>query len=359
MPPIANGLVRCALVALLTCGSAAPAYAQNERLAQYRAAVTKIFLWKYSAMPIFRQNPVFSGTVLRLDNETIRLASDRCYTQPRPADRYRGINDYRDGMAISRDANLLVQGNLLSKHIAAVEAGTGVKFTLTTAITVSPLSIDSFRPDSRALRKVGSDPECQFIVRLMDGKESGHVLAAEVLHGVIRYQIELGMATSVTAKARSQVLATIGKVFNLTAAEIGVGIDMVSFSVAASPAAQTLAVVPDGFNRAELARITAYLQGKRGADLEIAVQEALTAGDLTAFQKASIRIKSLIGDEIANKERWAERFVGGADKPTPGQLRAERETVDFQKLGTYAAAMELIAPAPPPSVALAAQPRIR
>ena len=343
------------VVVLLACAFPSSAVAQNEGISQYRAAVTRIFIWKYSAFPIFRQNPIFPGAVVRLEDETIKLDPARCYPGHKGGN-YRAINDYTDGMAISRSSDLRLKGDLLTKKIAEVETNANVKTDLATSITVTPLSEDRFMPDTTALRSIASDSSCQLILQLLDRKTGEYVIAAEVLHGIVRYQVGLTMAATVSAAARSQLLAAIAKTFQIKDAEIGVGLQRVSFSVAKSPDAQTLAIVPPGFHKDELARITYYLQGKRGADLETAVDEALATTDVGTFRKLVTQIRALLGDkEINQKERWTERFVRGPDTATSdqpvlpiAQLRTQyREQVDFRKLGTYAAAMELVSPPPP------------
>ena len=75
--------------------------------------------------------------------------------------------------------------------------------------------------------------------------EAGISWQRRVLHGVVRYVVKIRTQGNVVASARSQMLATIAKVFRITEAEIGVGVDTLSFSVAESPAPKTQAIVPD------------------------------------------------------------------------------------------------------------------
>jgi hypothetical protein len=103
----------------------------------------------------------------------------------------------------------------------------------------------------------------------------------------------------------------------------------------------TLAVAAEALNFEELARVTNYLQGKRGADLETAVQEALTATDATMFNRVLNQIRNLLGDEIGRRDKWASDFVSGRKLEPLAALRQETQ-VDFHKVGTYAAAMELL-----------------
>jgi hypothetical protein len=58
-----------ASVMIVSLMAAAPETKGAENIRQYRAAITKIFLWRYQALPIFRLNPVFPGDVITLKNE--------------------------------------------------------------------------------------------------------------------------------------------------------------------------------------------------------------------------------------------------------------------------------------------------
>jgi hypothetical protein len=257
--------VRWGVLALSALATAGPATAQTDGIAQYRAALSKIFVWKYAAFPVFRQSALIPGTVLRVEDETIRLASSRCYPAQK-AGPYRGITDYRDGMAISRSADLKITGDLLSKKVAEVEAAAKMGLTTTTSLLVSPLSANPFVRDLADLRKIARDPECDLILRLLDRKEGGYIIAFDVLHGVVRYQVGLEASAALTVAARAQLLATIAKTFGVKDADIGVGVQRVSFAVAASPAPQTLAIVPPGIPQGRARahyRLPAGKEGRR------------------------------------------------------------------------------------------------
>ena len=328
------------LVAVLvaTCPTTVGA---QDGIRQYKAAVTRIFLWRYSALPIFRRNPIFPGSVVRLSDEAIYLAPERCYAQPQ-AGQYRKIGDYTEGMRIAASADLRVKGQVLSKYLAEIEAGTGARIVAETRITVTPLSLDSFKPDAASLRKIKSSSECGVILELLDGRKGGYVVAAEVLHGALQYRVQLALASSVDVAARSKIVAQITRVFGIREAEIATTGTTVSFAVAASPDPQTLAIVPERLNLEELARITHYLQGKRGTALETAVDEALTATEAGVYQRAVNAIRNVLSDDIKRKEEWAENFVSGKELISIRELRSDYgEKVDFRKVATYAAAKEL------------------
>jgi hypothetical protein len=300
-----------------------PVMAQDyDPIRQYKAAFTRIFLWKYSALPIFRENPIFPGSVVQLSNETVYFAPDRCYDR-KQGGQYRRIADYADGMAVSSNADLKIRGALLSNSLADIQAKAGVTFETSASMTVSPLSLDTFKPDAAALRTVKPSEECKLVLRTLDGEATGYVVAAEVLHGTLDYVLKLSLGAKLDASGRSKLLALISKTFALKETDVAVSADTAFFSVSAAAAPQTLAIVPERLSLEELARITNYLQGKRGSDLETAVNEALTASDAPTYQKVVNVIRGILGEEIKNKERWAERFVSGREMVPVSVLRGE------------------------------------
>jgi hypothetical protein len=117
---------------------------------KYRAAITKIFLWQYKAIPIFRLNPLSPGDVVQLDNETTYLSHSRCYSNlnPKPLD----IQPFESGMSVSTSAGLKVKGELLTKKIAEIDASVDAKTEDGMIITVKPLS-ESRVPDIATLSK--------------------------------------------------------------------------------------------------------------------------------------------------------------------------------------------------------------
>jgi hypothetical protein len=329
------------LVLFLIGVCSAPASAQDG-IKQYRAAVTKVFVWQHHAFPVFSLNPVFPGSVVQLSNEGVYFVPERCYSDPQYG-QYRRITDFIEGVAIAIDADSQLKGVLLSKHLAEIQAKAGVRLEALKRIEVSPLSRDDFRPDLAALRNIKPSPECQLIPQLLDGTKGGYVVAAGVLHGQVRYRLEVRWRANLDAAIRSDVLARIAKAFVLQEAELKTTTDGVSFTVVASPGPQTLAIIPAKLNVEELARITYFLQGQTGAQLETSVQEAVTARDAGVYQKAANRVREFLGNEIKNKERWAENFVSGKELVTISQLRNDYQNkVDMAKVATYAAAMELI-----------------
>jgi hypothetical protein len=253
------------------------------------------------------------------------------------------LAEYTEGEVVALDADLRLHAELFSKRLARLQADTRVRLEATKRVVLSPVSINSFRPDTAALREVKQSEDCALILRLLDGQPAGFVVAAAVLHGQVRYEVNVRWATSLDAGARSDLLARMADAFAIKKAGITSRTDTASFSTLVTPDPQTLAIVPERLNRAELARITYYLQGQRGADLEISVRAACRAGDLGSFQRLAIRIDEIIRDEIRNKERWAENFISGEELATIDALRSHpKSIIDMDMVGTYAAAMEII-----------------
>lgn len=313
-----------------------------ENIRQYRAAMTKIFLWKYSALPIYRLNPLFPGDVILLKNETKYLAHKRCFKNMKGGN-YRGIQRYTDGMQINLSVDLKIKGELLHEKIAKINAEGKGKIEDVGSITVSPLSVDSVVPDSKELYHIGPDPACSIIPDILDAKKQGFAVADSVLHGQVNVTLKAKLSGSFGAGAEGELARRISSVFGLRQADVRIVADSVSFAVSESPQPMTLAIVPAKFSKEELARITHYLQGERGVDLEIAVREAIATDDLGRFEKFRISIESLLKDEIKNKERWAENFVNGKSRMTVAELRTlGPDNVDLGQVANYAAAMELV-----------------
>lgn len=324
---------------LLAAGNA---QAQSNE-AQYRAALTRALLGSYQALPLFRLNPVYPGDVLTLNNETTFVRQAACYPHVKVPN-YRGTRSFQGRDALSLSGGLRVGGELLSKKIAEVEAGAKVKFATTGTIRIDPMSLD--QQDVATLKSARfADPNCKVINDLLAGMPNGKALVQQVLHGRVDLVLTSSLDASLDAKAKAEALARVTGVLKLNQADISVAGGTASVVVSESPAAMSLAFVPYGFSGSEIARITYYLQGQRGADLEIAVREAIRA-DVSELEKIKVRIDYLLGkDETVWKDRWIERVVGGDSVEA---LLKDADKVSFQRLATYGAAMELIRLEAPP-----------
>jgi hypothetical protein len=330
------------LIVLLMVMSAARVNAQDGDR-QYKAAVTRIFLWKYAALATFKENPIFPGSVLELRNDHVLFEPDRCYARPQGG-HYVGTDEFHEGMTVATSAVVKVAGDVLSKRLAEVQAETGLTFNATVSIQVAPLSLDRFRPDAAAMRDIKPIPQCQLILDLLDRRTGRYLVVEEVLHGTILYEFKLDVGSALDASARSALLAKVAKLLSLKQAAIHVSNNIAFITVAASPAPKTQAVDPENLSHEELARVTYFLQGKKGADLEIAVNEALTAGDVGMWKKALTQIHSVLGSpEIVKHKEWVEDFVNGKEpRPTALLRKGEFSDVDWRSVANYAAAIELI-----------------
>jgi len=182
------------------------------------------------------------------------------------------------------------------------------------------------------------DPDCRIIGDLLSGKTKGFVLTQRVYHGRTRISVSSTFGAGGGATAQGELLKKLASAFKISETEIKVSGDEALFAVSESPNSMSLAIVPAGYSFEEVSRIANYLEGKRGADLEIAVREAITEGNVGEFEKLKLKIEELLGnDELKNNQRWAEDVVG----TTPVEKFSD---VQFEKLGTYGAAMEIVRP---------------
>ena len=310
---------------------------------QYQAALTRIFLWKYYAMPVFRRNPIFPGDVIRLDNEDRFLSYMRCYENQDEGD-YVAVDPYTEGTSVATSINVKVKGEILSKHVADIEAEGTAKFEEVSIITVDPLSAEDFEPDSAALWDWNrNDEKCKIIDGLLAGTTGKYVVVAEVLHGSVNFSLRTNFGAGIGVAAQSKVIKKIAKLFGIREAGISMSSTSASFAVSTSPGPKTQAIVPAEWSREELARITYFMRGDRGASLEKAVLAALSAGDTSVLDEVSLWIKNLLGDEIENKEHWAQRFLVGGPRISLRELREKTpDDISLRSVANYAAAMVIL-----------------
>ncbi len=329
-----------ALVTAVTWASAFSTAGAAELIRPYKSAVTRIFLSKYYAFPIFVQNPLFPGQILDIGNETL-FKSD-CYDNQRNGN-YVRIEDYIEGVDVKKTATSAIGGDIL-RNIGEIELDGGVRFEKTVTLTISPLSIDRFEPDTYAMRNWNMAKEgCALIKDLLNGTSGGYFLIAEVLHGKVNFRFNVNFSESLSASARANTIVKISRLFGLDEADVGVSALGASFSVSSSPAPKTQAIVPAYLNSEELARITYFLQGERGASLEIAVNEALRAEDLSIYTQALVWIRNILGDEINNQNKWAERFIAGGNMVSVEDLRRKGgDDINMRDIANYAAGMILV-----------------
>ncbi|WP_133624608.1 hypothetical protein [Phyllobacterium brassicacearum] len=301
--------------------------------------MTKIFIWKYRAFPIFVENPIFPGFVIRIDDEKPYLRT--CYKKQRPGN-YVGTQDYIEGLNVSSNVDAKIGGVVLSKRIADVQAGGVARFSNTSSITVTPLSLDRSEPDGASLQDWDKrNQKCSIIDGLLSGIVPEYFLVEEVLHGKVNFTNTVYFSSNINAQAKSDLLVKISKAFAINMASIDVSTSSATFAVSASPDKMTLAIRPAMYNIAELSRITYFMRGERGANLEIAVEAALRERDLNFYDRAEIRIRNLLGDEIANRTQWAQKMVYGEKMyPAADLANVNADFVDFHAVAVYAAAME-------------------
>jgi hypothetical protein len=193
------------------------------------------------------------------------------------------------------------------------------------------------------LRQIKQVKNCPTIIGLLDGKEGGYVVVQQVLHGIVNLGISGEITGGLDANAQGNLIKAVSKVFSINEADVRLTANLVSFAVSESPQEMTLAFVPAFYSSEELARITLFMQGLRGAELEIAVREAILRPP-GVFEQVVLRIRDLLGsEELRNREVWADRVVNGERRRPAEVIKAiSGDNIDFKKVADYGAAMELV-----------------
>ncbi|RWM11798.1 MAG: hypothetical protein EOR73_32015 [Mesorhizobium sp.] len=328
--------VTLALGAMLSTLQSTLSIAHAQPRSQYKAAMTKLFLDEYHAFAIFRVNPIYPGWVININNENPYLIT--CF--PGQIDgNYRGTRDFSSGVQLSVDAGATVNGVLLSDKIAELEAGGDVAFEFETVVRVTPVSIDPAENGSAALFDWNrSEPRCKIIDGMRDGSVEGYFLVEQVVHGKVTYELAVNFAAGLSAQAKSDLLVKISRLFDINGTSIRVSGNRATFAVSKSPDNMTLAIVPNMLNHEEVTRIAYFMRGERGTDLEAAVQSALRERDVTMLDRLKIEIRNLLGGEIENRNRWAERMASGPKMVSRNDITDEQ----FDAISTYAAAMVIV-----------------
>ena len=150
---------------LLACSVAATPAKSGDAIAQYKAAMTRIFLWKYYAFPIFRENPLFPGYVIAISNEVPFLTE--CYSNQINGN-YKKIDEFNEGTAVDVGVGTAIKGDIFARSIAEIQASGSLKVSRTSVITVAPLSIDPVEGGTQALHDWDhSKSGCAVIGRLL------------------------------------------------------------------------------------------------------------------------------------------------------------------------------------------------
>jgi hypothetical protein len=315
-------------------------------LAQYRAAMTRLWLQNFHAFPIFAQNPIFPGSVLDVRSEMIELAPDTCYKHHDV--RYKALPDVSLGESLATRADLRVGGNLLSAYIARAEAEVDARFARAAVLSISPLSDATFWPDLAALSRMSKLPVCQPIRDVLAGQGAGRILVGKVYHGQVRYSLTGQLSGDISLEAQSTVSAKLVKIFSVDKADVVVSGSSISIFATGSSGPLTLAVTPVNLNTERLIRITKYLQGSRGIELENAVNDILLADTQGEFDRNYHRVMTLLrgmfSDDISKKEGWVRYFLEGAKVNPADEVanRIEKQEINLRAVANYAAARESV-----------------
>jgi hypothetical protein len=312
---------------------------------QYEAAITKIFVsQQYKAIPIFRLNPLNPGDVVQIDNETIYLNHAMCYPHLDP--QRLNIQPMIRGQRITLSAALAAKGALLHQEIAAVNANFGANLDNQMSVTVDPIS-NAQAPDIQTLLRFEAKPECHIITNLLNESTGKYIVAYAVLYGTVRFELTANFNDEIKIDAQSKLSQKISSVFGINDGSVQFSEESASFYISQSPGPLPVALVPAQYNLDELARITYYMQGARGKELETAVSDAISTDDPGKFKQLVALITGIFQkDGEANYgEQWAQRFFSGKQMITLDQLREQsQKNVDFDKIGSYEAAQQLSVP---------------
>jgi hypothetical protein len=247
------------------------------------------------------------------------------------------------GQKISLLADLGAKGQILNQQVASLSGN--VKATLDNymLLTIEPLS-ESQAPDINTLQKFDSKPDCRIISDLLNETIGKYMIAYAVLYGQVRFELNANFQGQASVEAQGELPLTISKVFGISEANIKLFQAGASFYITRSPGDLPVALVPAEYNLEELARITYYMQGERGRDLENAVHDAISTEDPNVFTKAVNYIRDIFVKDGQDeyRQQWAERFFSGKTMVTLDQLREQSiKSVDFDKIGAYRAAQYL------------------
>ncbi|QKK15421.1 hypothetical protein [Rhizobium indicum] len=308
---------------------------QSQGIYQYKAAMSRLFLGGYRAMPVYRANPVWPGDVIQMDNESI-IVTD-CFAGQKGGN-YIEIRNAGDTVTVGTGVDVDLAGSALSARLAALKASGHVQISDEIKISATPLSHDPIEGGESALLKWNrAKSNCAIIEDLYHGRQSKYLLVGEVLHGKVRFEITGHVDAGGNLQAKARLEGIIPVELN-----VSTKVSLDSLMVTTSKDEMTLAVIPAHYNASEVARITEYLRGERGAQLEIAVQQALRARDIGEWNKISIFLYTYLGTEVARRNDWVERLIAGSDMIPTEKLTND----DFKAVSLYGAAMNIAQGAP-------------
>jgi hypothetical protein len=252
----------------------------------------------------------------------------------------------RQGQRITLSAGLAAKGELLRQEIASVNANLRASLDNHMSVIVDPIS-NAQSPDIHTLLNFEAKPECNIIKDLLNQSTGKYIVAYAVLYGIVKFEITVNFNDEIKVDAKSKLAKSIAGVFGINEGGVQFSDESAGFYISQSPGPLPVALVPAEYNLDELARITFYMQGERGKELETAVSDAIRTDDPGEFK----RLVGIITDifhkdgEAIYGEQWAQRFFSGKQMITLDQLREKPiKDVDFDEIGSYEAAQQLSLP---------------
>lgn len=310
---------------------------------QTRALLTRVFLSEYMAAPVFRQDRLSVGDVVRFDTGTVVARRSSCYANLDTKRREFVSSGLEWSVAFAADAR--IGGTLVKTWMARLdEIVTDRRWSWSVTATVERLS-ETVASDIGRLRAIASDPRCRSARSTHGGRSGADFVAYSVFHGRIRYRFDRALSRPLDAGARGEVASRIVALFGSADPKVSFSDDAVSVEALSSPEEAPLAAVPIAYNLDELSRTSALMQGERIGDLEVEVGEGVLetnpkrlAGDRQVIRDAMGRA------EMGRGQRWASRLLEGKNLVTADRLEdvAKERRLDLARIGLYCEAMALL-----------------
>lgn len=307
-----------------------------------RAALSLYFV-EHGAFPVGALNPAHIGDLLRMTRAGAARVQGpgACYPGLK-VQGFRRIESAKERYSFDASAEFSVSAEVLHESIAEAAADMGVSIAISDWLWIDPLSSQDPK-EIQALWAVDlNNPDCEPIAQVLNGQPNGQIVVSRVFHGTVGYEKRLEISASAGASAK---LGELGKRVKsrLPVDEVAARVEgsYLSLSKARTPAPRSLAVVPLNLDPVALLAVSAYLDGERGAALEILVKEALRNKSLSISERWWETIRDWLGGEF-DCENYAQKFFAAQNPMSLDQLRREYgEKIRMKNVAIYMAAHDL------------------
>lgn len=319
---------------------------------KYRAIMAKYFISQHSAIPLFSNSAVKSGSVLLLRTEATRYSRQLCYSLDEPS--YRELGKF--SVASQGAASLDMSGSATAYKVLDVVGKAGATTTNSDRIDLSLSQEEPQRGGVKGLSLLFSPrPACAEVPALLAGSPSHTILVTRVFWGTAQARTSIGMAGTIDVDARARLGKDLAKILGATpqisadAAGHNVVIQINSTTQARSLAVQSAIVNPE-----VLARVYTAANGQNGtlAKFENQVAEYLGA-DRSAAQTIATGIRSML-IELKIIKRDPQEFYDdlfSGTKPPGAPVNCDnRDAKVWEAVGTVASAVEIARSAAEPAL---------